>query len=353
MKFTKVDSIKVGDILARPIITDQGIVLLGEGSVLSTEYISKIKEVGFNKVYIQDNLYSIDNNKKIDFTNLKKKSVNIVSNIYQKVINFETIEVSEVTPIVYDVLEFIKKGNSVPAELMQSIKLKDDYTFVHSINTCFLSILLGDYMNLNDNLLLTLGVGALLHDIGKTKIDEGILKKTGKLDNYEFDIMKQHTIYGHEILKNVNGICSESTLIALNHHEKHDGTGYPSKLKGNEIDLLSQIVSVCDVYDALINVRSYKRGFKPNDAFDFILSKTDTFFNIDVVRAFRDCVLIYPDGIGVKLSDGRLGFVAKQNKGFPERPVVNIVTDSEGNFTTHSSVDLLQCLNVVIDDIIL
>lgn len=353
MKFIDVDSIKIGDILAKPIITEQGIVLLGKGSVLSTEYIAKIKEAGFNKIYIENNIYSNDTNKKADFIDIKKKGLNIVSNIYHKVINFETIEVNEITPVVYEVLDFIRSGNSIPAILMQTIKLKDDYTYIHSINTCFFSILLGEYMNLDEASLLNLGIGSLLHDIGKTKIDESILKKKGKLDNYEYDIMKLHTIHGYEILRNIKGMPNEAALIALNHHEKYDGSGYPSKLSSTEIDFLSQIAAVCDVYDALINIRSYKRGFKPNEAFDFILSKTDSYFNIDVVRAFRDCVLIYPDGIGVKLSDGRLGFVTKQNLGFPERPVIEVVTDNYGNFTDHSSIDLLKCLNIVIDDIIL
>lgn len=353
MKLIKVDSIKTGDILAQSLITENGVVLLGEGLVLSVEYISKIKESGFTSIYIEDNLYSVEETTYADFTSVKENGINIVSNIYQKVINFENIEVTEITPLVEDVLDFIKNGNNIPPELMNSIKLKDDYTYVHSINTCFFSILLGEYLNLNEDTILKLGVGALLHDIGKTKIRESILKKQDKLSFAEYEEMKLHAAYGYEILKNINGISEESAIIALNHHEKFDGTGYPSRLTGNNIDFLSQIVSVCDVYDALINVRSYKRGFKPNDAFDFILSKTGTYFNIDVVKAFRDCVLIYPDGIGVKLSDGRLGFVEKQNKGFPERPVVNVVTDSEGNFTNHSSINLMKCLNIIIDDIIL
>lgn len=353
MRYQSVDSIKSGDILAKPILTLDGVVLLGEGTVLSPDYVSRIKLSGINNIYVYENIYETNDSQQLDFSEIKNKGIKIVSNIYQKVVNYQSIQIDEITPVVEDILKYIRSGSTFPTHLIQSIKLKDDSTYIHSLNTCFLSVLLGEYLKLDEEQLVILGTGALLHDIGKIRIHDGILKKPGKLTDGEYSEMKRHTVYGYEILKKIKNMNKECALIALNHHERFDGTGYPSGLKHDAINFFSQIVSVADVYDALVNIRSYKKGQKPNEAFEFILSKTGTFFNIIIVKAFRDCILIYPDGVGIKLSDGSIGYVTKQNPGFPERPVVKVVTNSVGEFISPYEIDLMKYLNIIIDDILL
>ncbi|EYE88146.1 HD family phosphohydrolase [Fervidicella metallireducens AeB] len=353
MRYIRIEDSKNGDILARPIVTSDGIVLLSEGTVLSSSYIDKIISTGIKKIFIKDNLYSQTSVDIEDFSQLKDKSINLVSNIYNKVINSETIDSEEIETVVVDILNYVKSSTAFPSKLLETIKLKDNYTYIHSINTCFLSIILGEYFNLSETEQIILGTGALLHDIGKTYIDEKILKKASKLTDDEFKLIQKHTLYGFKILNSTKGIDHASMLIALNHHEKYDGSGYPRGLKGKQIDFFSQLVTICDVYDALINVRSYKKAFKPNETYEYILSKSGTFFNTELVNAFRNCICIYPDGVGVRLSDGRLAFVLHQNKGFPERPVINIITDNTGNFTSPTTVDLMNSLNIVIDDILI
>lgn len=351
--YIPIDDAKIGDVIALPIVTSDAVVLLGEGTVLSMPYIDKIKASKIKKIYIHDNISNVEKKSKQGYIEVKNMGIDTVSSIYKKVINFESVQLEEIYSVVNNIVDLVKKDNNIPAGLMKKMQLKDNFTFLHSINTCYLSIFLGEYMKLSDENLIKLGVGALLHDIGKIRIDESILKKNTRLTSDEYEEIKKHTNYGYEILSGINNIYSETPYIALNHHEKFDGSGYPRGMKGANIDIYSQIVSVCDVYDALICARSYKPALKPNETFEYILSKSGTFFNISVVTAFRECMLIYPDGVGVKLSNGRLGFVYKQNLGYPERPIIHVVTDSYGYFIDPIELDLLTTLNVVIDDIII
>ncbi|HIJ59362.1 MAG TPA: response regulator [Nitrospirae bacterium] len=128
---------------------------------------------------------------------------------------------------------------------------------------------------------------APMHDIGKVGITDSILLKPGKLTDEEFSIMTTHTTIGYNILKDsTSKVLQEASIIALNHHEKYDGTGYPNKLKGEEINLFSRVVAVADVFDALTSVRPYKKAWKVEDALSYITNSSGTHFDPQCVEAF-------------------------------------------------------------------
>lgn len=352
MKYIKILDVKPGDIVALPILKDDGAVLLGEGTVITDGYINKLKESSVESIYILEDKLEIVENMANNYSDIRNKGIETISSIYDKILNLETVHVKEITPVVNNMIDIIK-SKVFPLEIMEKIKLKDDFTYLHCLNTCFLSLFFGEYIKLSNSDLEILGTSALLHDIGKIKIKDSILNKNGKLTPAEYEEIKMHTIYGRDMLSSIQGINNKSISVALNHHERYDGSGYPNGLKGDEIDAYSQIVSICDIYDALINSRSYKHNYKPGETFEYILSKGGTYFNINLVKAFRDCIHIYPDGIGVKLSDGRLGYVREQNYGYPSRPVVSIITDKDGSISPPHEINLMNILNIVIDDIII
>jgi HD-GYP domain-containing protein (c-di-GMP phosphodiesterase class II) len=148
-----------------------------------------------------------------------------------------------------------------------------------------------------------LGVGALLHDIGKLKIPEEILKKPSQLTVEEFEEIKKHTTYGYEILKNFENISMESAFIALGHHERFDGSGYPLQLRGENIYQFARIVAVADVYDALTSDRVYRKKLKPHESVEYITSLGTDHFDKEIVDNFIKHIAVYQLGTDKNMKD--------------------------------------------------
>lgn len=150
----------------------------------------------------------------------------------------------------------------------------------------------GEFENLKK--VEDIGVAATLHDIGKVGIPDGVLNKPGKLTDEEFERIKEHTTIGYQILQNTNSdkisddILEYAKEITLHHHEKYDGTGYPDGLKGEEINIISRIMSIIDVYDALVNERIYKKAMPYEEAEEYIISQSGKAFDTKVVNVFMN-----------------------------------------------------------------
>lgn len=175
------------------------------------------------------------------------------------------------------------------------LKNKDEYTYRHSVSVATFSLALGISINLTIKDLKELFIGALLHDIGKLFIPSSILLKKGALTTEEFEIMKSHPRKGYNylILKNL-GISNKALRICLEHHERIDGTGYPNNLKENEIGILSKIVSIADVYDALTSNRSYRTALSTNDALNYINLNINSTFDEILSKIFSKIIRSNP-----------------------------------------------------------
>ena len=223
-----------------------------------------------------------------------------------------------------------------------AVKAYDDYTYAHNVNVATLSLMIGHTMELSQNGLNSLGVGALLHDIGKLRISKGILNKVGSLNSDEFDLIRQHPRTGFEMLRASKEIGEQSKLIVLQHHEKFQGGGYPDGLKGNEITVMARIVSVADVYDALTSSRPFRPAMSPYLSMKILLSNSENQFDPAILAVFMRRMSIYPPGSAVCLNDGAIATVARLNPGAMLRPIVRIVKDPDGNeIATTEELDLL------------
>jgi putative nucleotidyltransferase with HDIG domain len=140
--------------------------------------------------------------------------------------------------------------------LFASLKSKDDYTYRHSFAVAVIATLIGKWLGLKETELSELTIAAILHDIGKLKIPLDILNNPGKLTKEEFDLMKKHTIFGYEMIKETAGISHRQALVALQHHERQDGSGYPLGIRADKIDLFSRIVGIADVFHAMTSNRT-------------------------------------------------------------------------------------------------
>lgn len=328
MRLEFIERVKSGEVLARSILTNDGKVLLNAGVVLTENYINKLKDLNVYHLYLEDERLSDINNEDIILNELKIEAVKNISNIYKNVSVHDTIDIKETYKSMENLVEHIMEIDSVNVNLLD-IKTHDNYTYLHSIDTAILSGFLGKGLGLCKDELIKLGMASMLHDIGKTKILSSILNKKEALTEEECIEIKKHPEYGEDILKTQYSIPSDVIIAIKQHHERVDGKGYPLGLKDNAISKIAKIVSVCDVYDAVSSDRSYREKFSPSDAYELILAGSGNMFDEEVVNKFKCTFSVFPLGTCIKLSNGVEGYVIKQNKNFPDRPVIRVLYDSK------------------------
>lgn len=253
----------------------------------------------------------------------------IVTNVINNISHGENIDGKAAGEVVHHMVDEIVQN---PGAIMNLIDIKsfDDYTFTHNINVATMSILIGQELGLPKGELYNLGVGALMHDVGKLKVPLAILNKDGKLTNEEFAEMKKHPQYGFDILCKNNDITEPARVVALQHHEKFQGRGYPHGLKGTIISLFGRICAVADVYDALTTDRPYRVAMLPYDAVKIVMSGSDNHFDPDILKAFIRRFSLYPTGSLVYLNDGSIAMVLGTNPNSVLRPVLKILKNSSG-----------------------
>jgi putative nucleotidyltransferase with HDIG domain len=241
------------------------------------------------------------------------------------------------------------KQNRSAMNLLGNACAADHYIFSHSFNVALYTIALAMKMGFNEKELLEIGLGAMLHDVGKMMLPLEILNKPGKLSDEEYEIVKKHTEYGFELLRREDDIPLLSAHCAFQHHERYDGSGYPRKLKKDEIHPFAQLVAVCDVFDALTSNRSYRKPILPHEAMEILFVGSDKQFAKEAVEGLRDTIALYPLGLSVTLNTGESGVVVDYNKGMPSRPIIRVLADENGQrLETPYEIDLSKRLHLMI-----
>ena len=214
---------------------------------------------------------------------------------------------------------------------LTTIQRYDIYTFAHCVNVGILSLCLGAEFGLTGQMLEMLGVGALLHDIGKTTVPKEILLKPGELTPEEFDIVRHHPEEGAKILQKIPAIGAIPPLIAYEHHMALDGGGYPERAAGYKVSEPAQIACVVDRYDAMTSVRPYRNAFPPDRALQHMSALAGQEMDRRVTLALVGMLGIYPAGCCVRLNTNEIAVVTKRGTGDIRRPCVGIVIDADGN----------------------
>lgn len=243
---------------------------------------------------------------------IQGKSKRAVTNLFNQARMGNAIEVSVVAPLVDEINQSIERNAGALLSIVR-LKTVDDYTYMHSVAVCALMIALGQRLGLKGEELHQVGMGGLLHDVGKMGVPLEILNKPGKLTDEEFVVVKSHPMQGWEILKNAQVNDAIPLDVCLHHHEKMDGGGYPERLSGEGISLHARMGAVCDVYDAVTSDRPYKKGWDPADAIKRMAEFRAGHFDETVFQAFVKTIGIYPTGSLVRLKSGRLAVVTDQS----------------------------------------
>lgn len=237
----------------------------------------------------------------------------------------QEIKTEKITETVSKMVNSVFRNQDALTSLAR-LKSFDDYTFAHSVNVCILSLTLGRHLGLSKEGIQDLGVGAILHDIGKMLVPEAILNKPGKLTDEEFDEIKKHTFFGSTVLSST-AIKEESMYVALQHHEKYDGSGYQGGLAKKDIHLYARIATVADVYDAMTSNRVYQKGMPPEEALKKMYLMRGAHFEPELVERLIKCLGIYPIGTIVELNTGEVAMVRMINHSHPLQPRVMVLTD--------------------------
>jgi putative nucleotidyltransferase with HDIG domain len=241
------------------------------------------------------------------------RSTEAVKTMFSDVRMGNAIDAENVQGMVDEITQSVARH---PNALISLARLKnvDEYTYMHSVAVCALMIALARQLGLGEEEVREAGVAGLLHDVGKMAVPEAVLNKPGKLTDAEFDMVKGHPAAGAEILLHGQNVSPAAIEVALHHHEKVDGTGYPHALKGTDISLLSRMGAVCDVYDAITSDRPYKKGWDPAESIRKMAEWSKGHFDEAVFQAFVKSVGIYPTGSLVRLESGKLGVVMEQHE---------------------------------------
>ncbi len=253
---------------------------------------------------------------------LVKQSMQYVRSLHDEARLGNVMQVVQASELVEDISSSLQRH---PSALLSLIRLKsaDDYTYLHSVSVCALMVALGRELKMDPDQCRQAGIAGLLHDMGKARVPLEVLNKEGKLTDAEFDVMRSHPQWGYDLIKQA-GLEHEAALdVALHHHERFDGTGYPHRLAGEQISIMARMGAVCDVYDAVTSERCYKMAWQPAAALRRMAS-WQGHFDKSVFQAFVKVVGIYPVGSLVRLRSNRLAVVLEQGEGSLLKPVVRV-----------------------------
>ncbi len=275
---------------------------------------------------------------------IKEEAKMVVRSIMDEVRFGKEIKTAEVEPIIDKMIDSIFRNQDALLSLGR-LKEVDEYTYMHSMSVCVLMISFGRHMGFGYQRLKDVGIGGILHDIGKMRVSQEILVSERHLSGDEYNQMKKHVEYSRAILEQTKGITETAFLVAAQHHERVDGKGYPEGLKGDEISLYGQTAAITDVYDAMTSQRCYQRRYQPTEVLKKLF-EWKNHYNRHLVEQFIRCIGIYPVGSLVRLESGLLALVLSHGEEDLLHPVVRVVFDSgKGEYVLPYDVDLSEQLH--------
>ncbi len=329
-----------GQKVARHVTDASGRILLAAGTILKESYIEYLKQYGIPAVYIGNELApdlevpevvseraraGLSAQLKAAMGHLKESLADKGKAGVKRWAGDAARLRSAVSMVVDEIL-----ANPRALVHLQDIRQHDEYTLGHSVNVCILSTLTAHTMGLDVGKVREIGMGAVLHDIGKVTIADEILNKPGPLTASETEEMRQHTTRGFEILRKQSELSFHVAHVAYQHHERWGGGGYPRGLSGKDIHAYARVVTLADVYDAMTADRVYRKGYTPDRALRNLLEVIPDWFEPEVLKAFVENIALFPIGSVLEMNSGEVAVVTAVVRGSTDRPRVRVVKDAAG-----------------------
>ena len=310
--------------------TDRGV-----GASIYIEEGPRLKTNSYLERFLQDN------KKKVEYKNTRptkeeipdtqtalESASNQVAHIMEDVKEGKNLNMVAVRGVVEPILDSIIR-NSEAYMWLSMMQKKNSYTYSHSVDNCALAIAFGRFMGLPKKDLRTLAVGLLMMDMGHVNVPEGILNKKGRLTEAEYRIVKKHVGHSVVILKKTKGMNEDIINIALTHHERFDGSGYPNALQGTQIPVYGRMAAIIDCYDAMTSDRPFSAAKSPYSALQNIYNWRGSAFQPELVEQFLQCMGVYPTGSLVEMTNGSVAIVLEQNLTQRMRPKVMLILDED------------------------
>ncbi len=340
--FVRTSSLKEGMKVDQSIIDKTRRVLIARGTILDDYLIEALGRLGINGVYIREGedvevTSPIEHGPVSEETQKKIEKLTVADRSRVTLTESVKKRVQEGISYLYsntDANDFADASKNIATELLKAIdandalavdigmlKVSDEYTFKHSVDVATMAMVVAKKMGFSEEEVYDIGVAGLLHDLGKAKVPPEILNKPGKLTEEEFEVMKKHSLYSYNILKDNKGIKDSVKLAVLQHHEKINGQGYPMGLTSPQICKFAKILTVVDIYDALVTERPYKAAFTQRDAVEMLMAMTYE-LDMDALKGFLGSVILYPVNCIVQLSNGESARVVENYTEYILRPKV-------------------------------
>ncbi len=350
MRKELVSLVHAGEVLARPVISEKGVVLLYEGARLNDESISKLIANNISEVYLSE---TYDDTTSYTVESLQQDALKTVEDIVTKKIQGVEGEESELmTKVVTDLINEVVNDPRLSSHLLNVKRFHNDI-YSHCMGVAAMSVIIGLRMKMSMSQLRDIAVGALLHDIGLNGVEMNYLNvEVSCLPAKEKLMFRNHVIHGYERLKNESWISDVAKAIVLSHHERMDGTGYPFHTLGQRIPQEVRLVSICDYFDELTNGIGYEQR-KIYEVVETLRTAGTTAYDYDMLMTVITNVAWYPTGALVRTNENELARVIRQNSGLPDRPILQVVLNADGTPpATETIKDLLECLTIFIEETI-
>lgn len=329
MRMIEVARIEPGMRLGRTIYGSDGKVLLSAGVTLQSAYLKRLVELGYSSVYVADGIADDVVIPEVVRQETRNDATQMVAKLMEDVPRGKTPDLARVQSTVEQLLEEILRAKDLVVGMVD-LKSLDNYTFTHSVNVAILCLMTARDMGYSRGQLLELGIGAVLHDIGKCMVPQEILLKPDKLTAEEYEQVKKHAEIGFDMLRKQFDVSLLAAHIAFQHHERLDGSGYPRRLTGDQIIEYARICAVADVFDACTSDRAYRKRLSPDQGIRVLQVEAGGKLDPRFVRKLSSYIVPFPLGTIVRLNTGDVALVISTNPDQLELPEVKIIRDVRG-----------------------
>ena len=350
MRKIPVDLIKGGEILAKDIYTGMDTILMSAGSVIKLQYVDRLKKLGIQSIYIEDDLAKGICLDQITEMKIKQQCQQVVKDTLEKFSYCGDAQLKELQNVAREIINDLLEQPEVMFNV-EGIRKKSDNIYSHSLNVCALSVFIALRMGLSRKKIDEIAIGSILHDIGYVYVPVEIQNMNyGCYTEKEVKQLKMHVVHGYTVIEHENWIPDTAKNIVLCHHEKIDGSGFPFHLVNKKIGIEEKIVAVCDIFDRLV-YGFFSEKMKVHEAIEYIVGLGGQKYDLDVVKCFNNSVAAYPNGTLVLTNEDEIGIVLRQNVEFPTRPVIRLIENKDGKpYKEFVEKDLIKELTLFIKD---